>query len=68
MFTQLRAIWSLMHGQRLRYAYTGIQFQPGGPTTGPRGNLRDSDSETSTWEDPLYNWCVHFDKPIQSGP
>jgi|GEM_PF-2144998 len=51
--------------QRLRYAYTGIPGQPGGPFTGPRGNLRDSDSEPSLSEDPLYNWCVHFDKPIE---
>lgn len=52
--------------QRLRYAYTGIPGAPGGPFTGPRGNLRDSDSEPSLSEDPLYNWCVHFDKPIQA--
>lgn len=51
--------------QRLRYAYTGVPGAPGGPFTGPRGNLRDSDSEPSLSEDPLYNWCVHFDKPIE---
>jgi hypothetical protein len=50
---------------RLRYAYTGVPGQPAGPTTGPRGNLHDSDSEPSLWEDPLFNWCVHFDKPVQ---
>jgi hypothetical protein len=50
---------------RLRYAYTAIPGNPGGPTTGPRGNLHDSDSEVSPNGDPLYNWCVHFDKPIQ---
>jgi hypothetical protein len=49
---------------RLRYAYTGVSGQPGGPFTGPRGNLRDSDSEPSLAENPLYNWCVHFDKPV----
>jgi len=49
---------------RLRYAYTGVSGSPGGPFTGPRGNLHDSDSETSLFEEPLYNWCVHFDKPI----
>jgi hypothetical protein len=50
---------------RLRYAYTAIAGNAGGPTTGPRGNLHDSDSEVSPNCDPLYNWCVHFDKPIQ---
>jgi hypothetical protein len=50
---------------RLRYAYTAIPGNPGGPTTGPRGNLHDSDSEVSPYSDTLYNWCVHFDKPIQ---
>jgi len=34
--------------KRLRYAYTGVPGNPGGPTTGPRGNLRDSDATTSS--------------------
>jgi hypothetical protein len=51
--------------QRLRYAYTGVPGNAGGPLTGPRGNLHDSDPEVSFNCDPLYNWCVHFDKPIQ---
>ena len=49
---------------RLRYAFTGIRGQSGGPRTGPRGNLRDSDPEPSLYGNPLYNWCVHFDRPI----
>ncbi|AKU99528.1 Endo-1,4-beta-xylanase Z precursor [Labilithrix luteola] len=49
---------------RLRYAYRGIPGAPGGPKTGPRGNLRDSDSTASRNGDPLYNWCVHFDEPV----
>jgi len=52
-------------GKRIRYAYTGIPGNPGGPTTGPRGNLRDSDPATSIYTGKnLYNWCVHFDKAI----
>ena len=54
--------------QRLRYAYTGQLGAPGGPTTGPRGNLHDSDPEVTPVEEPLYNWCVHFDKPISPPP
>jgi hypothetical protein len=50
--------------QRLRYAYTGVPGNPGGPTTGPRGNLRDSDAAPSLFGNTLYNWCVHFDKPV----
>lgn len=50
--------------QRLRYAYTGVPGNPAGPTTGPRGNLRDSDSTPSLFGYTLYNWCVHFDKPV----
>jgi hypothetical protein len=52
--------------KRLRYAYTGIPGNAGGPTTGPRGNLRDSDATTtSLYGNTLYNWCVHFDKPVE---
>jgi hypothetical protein len=50
--------------QRLRYAFTGIPGALAGATTGPRGNLRDSDATVSHHGYPLYNWCVHFDKPI----
>jgi hypothetical protein len=49
---------------RVRYAYTGTLGAPGGPTTGPRGNLRDSDATASRFGYPLYNWCVHFDEAI----
>jgi len=51
--------------QRLRYAYTGTAGNSGGPTTGPRGCLRDSDPEigTTTGRN-LYNWCLHFDKAV----
>lgn len=50
--------------KRLRYAYTGVLMQPAGPTTGPRGNLRDSDPTPSRHGYLLYNWAVHFDEPV----
>ena len=50
--------------KRLRYAYTGIPGNNAGPTSGPRGNLRDSDPAISATGRSLYNWCVHFDKPV----
>jgi hypothetical protein len=46
---------------RLRYAYTGTVGALAGPTTGPRGNLRDSDATPSRGGYPLYNWSVHFE-------
>ena len=51
--------------QRLRYAFTGKPAAPGGPQTGPRGNLRDSDETKSRHGYDLFNWCVHFDEPVQ---
>lgn len=57
--------------KRIKYAVgTGVS-STGGPTTGPRGNLRDSDTTLSQYDldssgqlDPLYNWSVHFDEPV----
>jgi lysophospholipase L1-like esterase len=46
---------------RIRYAFTGISGAGGGPTSGPRGNLRDSDASPSRHGYELYNWAVHFD-------
>lgn len=51
-------------GEYLRYAYTGIQGQNGGPTTGARGCLRDSDTTTGYSGDVLPNWCVHFNDTV----
>ncbi len=51
--------------QRIRYAFTGIAGQPAGPSTGARGNLRDSDATTSRHGYALYNWCVHFDEAVE---
>jgi hypothetical protein len=48
---------------RLRYAFTGVPAALGGPQTGPRGNLRDSDKTPSPNGYALHNWCVHFDVP-----
>lgn len=49
--------------KRIRYAYTSTVPSNAGPTSGPRGNLKDSD--TSTWEgQALENWCVHFDEVV----
>lgn len=50
--------------KRLRYAYTATETALAGPTTGRRGNLRDSDPTPSLYGRTLYNWCVHFDKPV----
>jgi hypothetical protein len=47
--------------KRLRYAFTGTPGALGGPTSGPRGNVRDSDATPSRNGYALYNWCVHFD-------
>lgn len=49
--------------KKLRYAYTGTDNNAGGPTSGPRGNIRDSD--TATWQGAaLYNWLVHFEESV----
>lgn len=49
--------------KKLRYAYTGTDNAAGGPTSGPRGNIRDSD--TATWQGAnLYNWLVHFEESV----
>ena len=42
----------------------GTAGAAGGPVTGARGNLRDSDATKSRHDYPLYNWCVHFDEPV----
>ena len=50
--------------RRVRYAYLAPESALAGPTTGRRGCLRDSDPTPSRYGRTLYNWCVHFDKPI----
>lgn len=51
-------------GRFLSYAYTGTPGASAGPTTGPRGNLRDSDTFTGQSGTVLPNWCVHFRKAV----
>ena len=63
--------------KKIAYAVgTGVSGA-GGPTTGPRGNLRDSDpalsqydSDNNGFSDNLYNWTVHFEKylPVEPEP
>ena len=50
----------------LKYAMTsyGGSGDRGGPTTGPRGCLCDSDPAVSPNGYDLRNWCVHFSKPV----
>ena len=53
--------------QMLGYANNGTLGNFGGPTTGPRGCLRDSDATPDLFSTtPLYNWCVHFNYAIPS--
>lgn len=49
---------------RLRYAYTTTFNAFAGATTGPRGNIRDSDSAASLYGNTLYNWLITFDEAI----
>ncbi len=49
---------------RVRYAMTSVPKAKAGPTTGPRGNLRDSDKTPSLHGYDLYNWAVHFEVPV----
>ena len=51
--------------QRVTYAMNGTPGQPAGPTTGARGNLRDSDATVSRHGYALFNWCVHFNEAVQ---
>lgn len=52
--------------KRLRYAVSTSQVMCAGPSTGMRGNLRDSDATPSQRGDaPLSNWGVGFQLPVQ---
>ncbi|MDB5214213.1 MAG: Endo,4-beta-xylanase precursor [Myxococcaceae bacterium] len=50
-------------GGRLRYAFTAPIPNCPGPTTGVRGNLRDSDTTPSLYGHELFNWGVTFEEP-----
>lgn len=54
-------------GSKLHYAFKGTAYS--GRTTGPRGNLRDSQGDTLIFDPAgiakrMDNWCVIFDVPI----
>jgi hypothetical protein len=49
----------------LRYAFTGVPHTCPGASSGPRGNLRDSDNTPSHYGYSLFNWGVHFDVAIE---
>ena len=61
---KLAAAPSAAAKKRVRYAFTGVAGATGGPTTGARGTLRDSDATPSRNGSPLWNWAVHFDAPV----
>ena len=47
----------------IQYAWSGTSGNASGPTTGMRGNLRDSN--TASWQGAtLYNRCVHFQETV----
>lgn len=50
--------------RHIRYAFTGTRGARSGPTSGARGNLRDSDATRSRSGHQLYNWCIHFDEAV----
>lgn len=49
---------------RLRYAFTGNVGAHGGPSSGPRGNLRDSEPSRAGTADAAYDFCIHFDEAV----
>lgn len=49
-------------GERIAYAYTGAPYGP--IAGGCRGNLRDADTLVGRSGTNLYNWGVHFYKPL----
>lgn len=52
-------------GYKLRYATVGNGVSQSGPTTGPRGNLRDNYGATVTVSGTaMHNWCVMFEETL----
>lgn len=45
--------------QQVGYARTGAVDANAGPTTGPRGNIRDNSADLTSYGDPMYNWACH---------
>ncbi len=52
-------------GMQVRYALNATPQTCPGPETGPRGNLRDSDTAKSNYGYDLSNWSVHFEMPVR---
>lgn len=52
------------NNRRIRYAYTGTSGNNAGPTTGMRGNIRDSDTTTCGSGTMLRNWLAHFSEAV----
>jgi hypothetical protein len=50
--------------KHLTYAQNAPSPACPGPTQGPRGNVRDSDTTPSLYGYSLYNWSVHFDLTV----
>jgi hypothetical protein len=49
----------------LSYAWYSVGGQPGGPLTGPRGCLRDSDKFLGAFDgSELSNWCLRFKQEL----
>jgi len=49
----------------VRYAYTASVPSSPGPTTGPRGNIRDGSGAVDTWQgEAMHRWMVHFEKAV----
>lgn len=51
-------------GRTLRYAYTGTVGAHPGPTTGPRGNVKDGDTTVGQSGIFLTNWLCHDSQPV----
>ncbi|MBF0430685.1 MAG: T9SS type A sorting domain-containing protein [Fibrobacteria bacterium] len=57
------------NNKRLRYAYSAYDFVDAATDNAARGNVHDSDSLKGYYtQKPLYNWLVHFDKPLAESP
>ncbi|WP_154124165.1 hypothetical protein [Grimontia hollisae] len=57
---------AVLDGAEVSYAWYANGRVNGGPETGPRGNLRDSDNTPACYGEqfPLHNWCVRFKQTI----
>lgn len=51
--------------QKVAYANFGTLGVDAGPTTGARGNVRDSDTTVNSFGEQMPNWLVHFNNAVQ---